>query len=71
MVHSSNLLSKHLHLFNFIGVGQGKENLLTGLGLHIGVVKVAVTSDTSGEIHVLFLNSDALGMDSTQVGVLE
>ena len=71
MIHSSNLLFKHLHLFDSIGVGQGKEDLLTSLGLHIGVVVVAVAPDASGKIHVLFLNSDALGMDSAQVGVLE
>ena len=71
MVHGSNLLSKHLHVLLVVGVGEGKEDLISRLGLHVCVVEVAVSSDATGQVHVLLLNGDALGVDRAQVRVLE
>ena len=34
-------------------------------------VVATVSSDSSGQIHVLLLNSNAFGMDCAQIGVLE
>ena len=53
------------------GVGQRVENLVTSLGHVITVVKVLVSADSSGDVHVLFHHSDAIGMDGTEIGVLE
>ena len=71
VLHGTDLLSEHAHFLNITGVREGKEDLITGLGLHVSVVCVAIASDTSGEVHVLLLDGDALGVDSAEVGVFE
>jgi hypothetical protein len=45
--------------------------LIAGLGLAIDEIKVAVPSDAAGEHHVLFHHGLSLGVDCTEVGVLE
>ena len=71
VVHGGNLLSKHLHVLLVVGVGEGKEDLVASLGLHVSVVEVAISSDATGQVHVFLLDGDALGVDRAQVGVFE
>ena len=71
--HIGNLLSEHGHLAGVAGatVGQREEHFVASLRLSVSEVVHAVTADAPSQVHVLFLHCDALGMDGTQVGVLE
>ena len=48
-----------------------EENFVSSLWLQVSVVDVAVSADSSGEVHILLEDSGALGVDGTEVGVLE
>ena len=52
-------------------VGQLKEDFVAGLWLEISVVDVSVSTDSSGQVHVLLHDSHSVGMDGAKVGVLE
>ena len=72
-VHGLDLVPEHFHLGG-VSAGapwKGEEDLVSGLGLEIAVVEVAVTTDSPGEVHVLLLDCHALGVDGAEVGVLE
>ena len=72
VVHGANLLLEHGHLVGVARrVGKGEEDLITGLGLSIVIVLHLVTTDAAGEVHILLLDGNALGVDGTEVGVLE
>ena len=45
--------------------------LVTVLWLAVNEVEVAVTTDAASKLHVLLHNCLALGVDGTQVGILE
>ncbi len=70
-VHLGHLLPKHIHLLLVTVVWQLEEDFITRLGLGVTEVKVAITSDPSGELHVLLLDGQALRVDRAEVGVLE
>ena len=52
-------------------VGQLVKGLITNLGDVVDVVEVPVTSDSSGQEEILLHDGDSLGVDSTEVCVLE
>ena len=72
-VHGLDLVPEHFHLGG-VSAGapwKGEEDLVSGLGLEIAVVEVAVTADSPGEVHVFLHDCHALGVDGAEVGVLE
>ena len=63
-----------LELGGLGGVGavrELEEDFVSGLWLEVSVVDVAVSADSSGEVHILLEDSGALGVDGAEVGVLE
>lgn len=54
-----------------VGVGEAHEVLITSLWLTVDVVKVAVSADATSELHVFLVDGLTLGVDGTEVGVLE
>ena len=71
MYSDTDFALEGFHSFLERGVWQRVENLVAGLGHVVSVVKVLVSADSSGDVHVLFHHSDAIGMDGTEIGVLE
>ena len=71
MYSDTDFVLEGFHSFLERGVWQRVENLVTSLGHVISVVKVLVSADSSGNVHVLFHHSDAIGMNGTEIGVLE
>ena len=66
------MLSEQSHLCWVAGrVRERQESLIASLRLQVTVVVVAVTADPASEVHVLLLDSHALGVDGTKVSVLE
>ena len=71
MYSNTNFVLEGFHSILERGVGQRVENLVTSLGDVVSVVKVLVSADSSGDVHVLFHESDAIGMNGAEIGVLE
>ena len=71
--HIVNLLSEQSHLLSIAGVGiwQSEEDLIASLGLNVSEVFLLVASDAPGQAQVLLLHGHALGMNGTQICVLE
>ena len=70
-IHGADLLSEHAHFVGVAVVGESKEDLIASLGLHVSVITHAIASDTTGKVHVLLLDGDALGVDGAEVRVFE
>ena len=69
--HLGDLLAQNFHFVLLIGIRQLEEDLVACFRLSITEVQVSVAPNATSKIHVLLLDSQALGVDSTQVGVLE
>ena len=70
--HFSHSLAKFSHGCSSVtGVRELQEDFISRLGLLVTEIKMSITSDPAGELHVLDLDGTALGMDGTQVSVLK
>ena len=71
-VHGFDLLPQHHHgLLISRVVRQRQEDFVASLWLKIPEVLHAISTDASGEVHVLLHDSHSLRMDRAQVGVFE
>lgn len=66
-----NAVFEHLETLLGVGVGELVEVLIARFGHGVSEVHHLVSSDSAGQFHVLLENCYSIGMDGTEVGVLE